>query len=345
MSILSLESVCATLGKQRILNGASLTLEQGEIGCLLGSSGSGKTTLLRCIAGFESIDNGTISINGNVVSSASYTQKVEQRNVGMVFQDFALFPHLTVFENIAFALKGQTHKHIKERVNNLLNLVELSHRAKHYPHELSGGQQQRVALARALAPKPNIILLDEPFSSIDDELHAHLALRVRDILKAESVTALLVTHSQEDAFSMADYVGLLHKQELLQWGTPYDVYHKPNSIPVATMLGEGRLIHGTVSSEHTVSTALGELSTRNTLTASHALGESVRVFIRPEDIIHDDDSPHKLPVKTKEFRGTTFIYTLNLGEDELLCLAPSHHDHSTDASLGIRLEIDHLLVF
>lgn len=345
MSILSLNSVCATLGKQRILNGVSLALEQGEIGCLLGSSGSGKTTLLRCIAGFESIDNGEIKINDNIVSSAHYTQAVEQRHVGMVFQDFALFPHLNVFDNIAFALKGQTSADIKNRVNDLLRLVELDHRATHYPHELSGGQQQRVALARALAPKPNIILLDEPFSSIDDDLHASLALRVRDILKAESVTALLVTHNQEDAFSMADCVGLLHEQTLLQWGTPYEVYHKPNSIPAATMLGEGRLIPGQISSEHSVNTALGELRSPHPLTPSHAIGDAVRVFIRPEDIIHDDNSLHKLPIKTKQFKGNTFIYTLDLNGDELLCLAPSHHDHSADATLGIRLEVEHLLLF
>lgn len=345
MSILSLESVCATLGKQRILNGASFHLERGDIGCLLGSSGSGKTTLLRCIAGFESISQGHITINGHKVSSADYTQPVEQRNVGMVFQDFALFPHLTVFDNIAFALKGQTREQINSRVDNLLRLVELDHRVTHYPHQLSGGQQQRVALARALAPKPDIILLDEPFSSIDDELHTHLALRIRDILKAESVTALLVTHNQEDAFSMSDYVGLLHDQKLLQWGTPYEVYHKPNSIAAATMLGEGRLIRATISGEHTVSTALGELSTANNLTQSHSVGDDVRVFIRPEDIIHDDNSPHTLPIKTKQFKGSTFIYTLDLNEDELLCLAPSHHDHSADAELRIRLEVDHLLLF
>lgn len=346
MTALSLDSVSVALSKHTIINNVSFDLPQGSIGCLLGTSGSGKTTLLRAIAGFEPITHGTVYLGEHKASTPSYTHPIEKRHIGMVFQDLALFPHLNVFDNIAFALKNQTRKTIKTRVQHLLSLVELEHRATHFPHQLSGGQQQRVALARALAPKPNIILLDEPFSSIDDELHTHLAIRIRDILKAESVTGLLVTHNQEDAFSMADYVGLVHNKTLLQWGTPYEVYHMPNSTQAAKMLGEGRLIQGQIVSDTCVHTALGKLhSNKVNLTSSHAIGDAVQVFVRPEDIIHDDDSAYKLPIKSKTFRGSTFIYTLDLSGDDLLCLAPSHHDHSAQKELGIRLELEHLLVF
>ena len=205
----------------------SMTLEKGQIGCLLGPSGCGKTTLLRAIAGFEPVTAGEISLHGTVISSPRLNRPPEQRRVGMVFQDFALFPHLNIERNIGFGLAGLRRGDRQRRISELLSLVDLSASAKSYPHELSGGQQQRVALARALAPNPEILLLDEPFSSLDSELREQLASEVRVLLKRSEVTAILVTHDQHEAFAMADHVTLLHNGRVAQSDTPYNLYHNP----------------------------------------------------------------------------------------------------------------------
>ncbi|MGM0563492.1 MAG: ABC transporter ATP-binding protein [Pseudomonadota bacterium] len=340
---LSIDQLDIHLGGQPILEGVSLDLAQGEIGCLLGPSGCGKTTLLRCIAGFEQPLAGRITLGGQAVADHRHTVPVERRHVGMVFQDFALFPHLSVADNIGFGLKGQKRERREARVDELLQLVGLAGHRHHYPHEISGGQQQRVALARALATKPDILLLDEPFSSMDNALREQLARSVREILKTEGVTALMVTHDQLEAFAIADVVGVMSGGALLQWGTAYELYHQPASRFVANFVGRGTFIHGETSTEGRVQTALGELP----CPPGHCpVGQAFDVLVRPDDIIHDDDSHWRATIIGRSFHGAHFLYRLKLDSgEEVLCYAPSHHNHRIGEAIGIRHEADHIVAF
>lgn len=216
-----------------VVNDLSLSLERGHIGCLLGSSGCGKTTILRAIAGFEPLRQGSIRLGERVLSTPSQAIEPQDRHVGMMFQDYALFPHLDVEGNVGFGLRRWTKSKRQERVNELLELVGLSDARHRYPHELSGGQQQRVALARALAPEPELLLLDEPFSNLDVDTRERLAFEVRDILKKTGHTALLVTHNQAEAFAIADRIGIMHQGAIVQWDTPYALHNEPASPFVA----------------------------------------------------------------------------------------------------------------
>ena len=216
-----------------VVNHLSLGLQKGHIGCLLGASGCGKTTVLRAIAGFEPLRSGTIHLGNTLLSSPGFQVEPQDRNVGMMFQDYALFPHLTIEKNVGFGLRRWDKEKRIARVRDMLELVCLTDVAKRYPHELSGGQQQRVALARALAPEPELLLLDEPFSNLDVDTRERLAFEVRDILKDTGHTALLVTHNQAEAFAIADRIGVMEKGVIVQWDTPYGLHHQPASAFVA----------------------------------------------------------------------------------------------------------------
>lgn len=223
-------------GMQTVVNELSLSLAQGQIGCLLGASGCGKTTILRAIAGFEPLRTGCICLGDTLLSSVDHQVEPEHRHVGMMFQDYALFPHLTVRRNIAFGLRRQEKGQRNRRVQELLELVGLENLAQRYPHELSGGQQQRVALARALAPEPRLLLLDEPFSNLDVDTRERLAFEVRDILKETGHTAILVTHNQAEAFAIADRIGIMQQGRIVQWDTPYGLHSQPASPFVASFI-------------------------------------------------------------------------------------------------------------
>ena len=214
-------------GLKPVVQDLTLGLPVGHIGCLLGESGCGKTTLLRAIAGFEPVRAGRILLDGTVISSPTVQVAPELRRVGMMFQDYALFPHLTVALTVAFGLRKLARAERARRVEEMLELVGLAHAANSYPHEISGGQQQRVALARALAPSPSLLLLDEPFSNLDVDLRERLAHEVRDILKSTGHTAILVTHNQAEAFAIADRIGVMSKGRIAQWDTPYNLHHHP----------------------------------------------------------------------------------------------------------------------
>lgn len=215
-------------GPRTVVQDLSLALPAGHIGCLLGQSGCGKTTILRAIAGFEPVRAGHIALDGTIISSESVLVAPEHRRVGMMFQDYALFPHLTAAENVAFGLRKLMNKAQRAaRVKEMLDLVGLSATADSYPHEISGGQQQRVALARALAPSPDLLLLDEPFSNLDVDTRERLAFEVRDILKSTGHTAILVTHNQAEAFAIADRIGVMNEGKVVQWDTPYNLHHQP----------------------------------------------------------------------------------------------------------------------
>ncbi|MEA3640093.1 MAG: ABC transporter ATP-binding protein [Lamprobacter sp.] len=345
---LEVREVDVAYGDTTVVNQVSFMLETGTIGCLLGPSGCGKTTLLRAIAGFEPVSQGEILIRGQPVAKPGWVLPPERRHIGMVFQDFALFPHLTVARNVGFGLRSGLHamssQQRQERVGELLELVGLSQAAELFPHELSGGMQQRVALARAMAPRPDILLLDEPFSSMDAELREQLAREVRALLKREEVTAILVTHDQLEAFAMADMIGVLNEGTVHQWGTGFGLYHEPANRFVADFIGQGVLLPASVLDSLQVRTELGRISSPQ----PHGLepGIAAEVLIRPDDILYDESSPRRATIVERAFRGAEFLYTLQLDSgSEVLCLVPSHHRHAVGERIGIRLEADHLVVF
>ena len=283
-------------------------------------------------------------MRGQVVSHAGWSLPPEKRRVGMVFQDFALFPHLKVGDNIGFGLRHLSERERRARVQTLLKLVGLPEYEGAYPHQLSGGQQQRVALARAMAPRPELLLLDEPFSSMDAEMREQLAREVRAIIKEEEITALLVTHDQYEAFAMADEIGVLNAGQLMQWDSGYNLYHRPGNRFVADFIGQGVILPGEVLGEGQVQTELGAI--RGQLPQGCTAGCKLEILLRPDDIQHDDQSALQAKVVAKAFRGAEFLYTLELASGtRVLCLAPSHHDHALGEQLGIRVEVDHLVMF
>jgi iron(III) transport system ATP-binding protein len=344
-SALEIDQVCFEYpGHGPVCWNFSLTLAEGDIGCLLGPSGCGKTTILRCVAGLEPVQGGEIRLHGRTVSRPGHTAPAEHRRVGFVFQDYALFPHLTVGDNVAFGLKGLGAAARKTRVAELLAAVGMHKAAGRYPHELSGGQMQRVALARALAPRPQLLLLDEPFSNLDVELRERLSIEVRAILKDLGITALMVTHDQHEAFAMADYVGVMNDGVVEQWDTPYSLYHRPSSRFVADFVGEGVLLPARASSGDGIDTALGPL--RHCPGCELRPGDDVSLLIRPDDVLHDDESAMKAEVVKKAFRGAEFLYTLRLEDGtQVLSLVPSHHNHAIGEKIGIKLDVDHVVAF
>jgi iron(III) transport system ATP-binding protein len=331
-------------GRHRVVRGLGFALEPGAIGCLLGPSGCGKTTVLRCIAGFEPVQGGEIMLADRVVSARGLQVPPEKRGIGMVFQDYALFPHLTVAGNAAFGLSRWESATADLRTAAMLELVGLADAADVYPHELSGGQQQRVSLARALAPAPELLLLDEPFSNLDVDLRERLSLEVRAILNAAGTTAILVTHDQHEAFALADEIGVMVNGTIEQWDTPYNLYHRPRTRFVADFVGQGVFLRGVARGGGRVHTELGDLDGSWPIDA--AVGAPVDVLLRPDDIVHDDASPWRAGVASKAFRGAEFLYTLALSSGtRVMSLVPSHHNHAIGEQIGIRLAIDHVVAF
>ena len=334
-----------------VLADLSFELARGEIGAIVGQSGCGKTTLLRAVAGFVAVTSGEIVIDGVSVSGHGFTAPPEKRGVGLVFQDYALFPHLSVAANVAFGLRSLERGEREARVTEMLDLVGLAKHATKFPHELSGGQQQRVALARALAPRPALLLMDEPFSSLDVELRGRLSTEVRAILKASGTSAILVTHDQQEAFSMADRVGVMRAGRLEQWDRPYELYHRPATRYVADFIGQGVFLPAQVVDSQHVQMELGRLVGEvppqcGPSCAECETGCPVDVLLRPDDVVHDDASELKAEVVAKAFRGADFLYTLRLASGrEVLALVPSHHDHAIGEAIGIRLDADHVITF
>jgi len=343
-AFLDVEKLDAGYDDLQVLNQVSFSLQPGQIGCMLGPSGCGKTTVLRAIAGFEPAWQGQITIDNLEVSSRGFCLPPEQRNIGMVFQDFALFPHLRVDDNVRFGLRHLSRREQQYRVQEMLAMVGMPAYAQAYPHQLSGGQQQRIALARALAPRPGILLMDEPFSSMDAELREQLAREVRNILKQENNTAILVTHDQNEAFAMADQICVMYEGSIQQQGSGYDLYHQPVSRFVADFIGQGVIIPALVEDATTVKTDLGRICGEARIEAEP--DSMVDVLIRPDDVIHDDASSESAIVVEKAFRGADFLYFLRLDSGiEVMCLAPSHHNHKINERIGIRLDVDHLVIF
>ena len=328
----------------------SLSLSAGEMGVLIGPSGCGKTTLLRAIAGLEPVRQGQVRMAGDLISDAQHRVPVEQRQIGMVFQDYALFPHLSVQDNIRFGLHAWPRHAQAQRVQEVLTLVGLQSNAHRFPHELSGGQQQRVALARALAPKPRLMLLDEPFSNLDIDMRERLAKEVRDILKEAQTTALFVTHDQMEAFSVGDVIGVMSQGRLHQWEEAYTLYHRPATRFVAEFIGHGVFAPATVrevDAQVVVETPVGVLRDVAECPLPSAFDHGqCDVLLRADDIVHDDLADVKAEILDKDFRGAEFLYTLRLPSGQkLMALVPSHHDHKIGEWIGIRVEVDHVVTF
>jgi iron(III) transport system ATP-binding protein len=343
MKLLELRELHQRYDDHEVVRGLSFSLERGAIGCLLGPSGCGKTTVLRCIAGFEPVRGGEILLNGRTVSRPGFSLPPEKRRIGMVFQDYALFPHLSVIDNIAFGLHALPKAQRRARAASFLDAVGLSAQAVQFPHQLSGGQQQRVALARALAPEPDLLLLDEPFSNLDVELRERLSLEVRDIIKRANTTAVLVTHDQHEAFAIADEIGIMHEGHIQQWDLAYNLYHRPANRFIADFVGQGVFLPGEVLDTQEVHIELGTLKQA---IAAHNGARKVDVLLRPDDIVHDDASPMQAEVVHKAFRGAEILYTLKLDSGrKVLTLVPSHHNHALGEKIGIRLDVDHVVAF
>jgi iron(III) transport system ATP-binding protein len=341
---LELREVSKTFPGVTAVDRLSLVVGAGRIGCLLGPSGSGKSTVLRTIAGFERPDAGEVLAGGELLSGRGTWVAPERRRIGMVFQDFALFPHLDALANVSFGLHAAERTSRRQRALEMLELVGLAAEAGRFPHELSGGQQQRVALARALAPRPRLVLLDEPFSNLDADVRTELARQVRAALVAEGATALLVTHDQREAFAIADEIGVLRAGRLEQWDAPWSLYHSPATRFVADFVGEGTFIQGTVLGPGRVSTELGVIE--GELSTDQPPGTHVDLLLRPDDVIHDDASELRAEVVERAFRGAQFRYTLRLPSGATaLSFVPSHHDHAIGERIGIRLDAQHLVGF
>jgi iron(III) transport system ATP-binding protein len=356
---LSLESLSVRYAGARAdhaaVDGVSLSLGAGQIGVLIGPSGCGKTTLLRAVAGLERPSAGRIRMDERVLDDAAAGTQVapEARRVGMVFQDYALFPHLSVEHNVAFGVQHLPRAERSARVQQMLELVGLAHAAKRAPHQLSGGQQQRIALARALAPQPQLLLLDEPFSNLDVDLRERLAHEVRGILKDTGTTALFVTHDQFEAFALGDVIGVMQHGRLEQWDEAYALYHRPATRFVAQFIGHGVFTPARIDRAAAadtggcVQTALGALEDLQECPLPEAYpGGECDVLLRADDIVHDDASPVKARIERKAFRGSEFLYTLRLASGQpLMAHVPSHHDHQVGEWIGIRAQVDHVVTF
>lgn len=350
--MLNLHQVAIRYGNTDIVTDISLQLRAGESGCLLGASGSGKTSILRAIAGFVEIANGSITVRGHEVATSRRSVAPEKRKVAMMFQDLALFPHLNVAENIAFGLNKWAAHERKQRVDEMLALVALPDVHKRGLHELSGGQQQRVALARALAPKPDMLLLDEPFSSLDTELRQQLVVQVRQICKKEKVTALLVTHDQQEAFAFGDRIAVLHQGQLQQWDTPWNLYHQPANKNVAGFFGKNSFIPATIANiemdRATLTTSLGEVNIQTQ--PGWQKGQYMELLVRPDDLsMVPNNEPRTVAAKVGAvtFMGAHNHYHLHPHKTSLEVIAQATHEHhyQIDDEVYLRLQPKHNIAF
>ena len=342
--ILEVKSIECQHRGNTVVHDLSCHINKGDLHCLLGPSGCGKTTALRAIAGFQPLHHGEILLHNERVSYPGYTKAPEKRHIGMVFQDYALFPHMNIYQNIGFGLRNKSDKEKQHTVDHMLEVVDLSGYGERYIHELSGGQQQRVALARAIAPEPELVLLDEPFSNLDIEMRERLSRDIRDILKSHGTTGILVTHDQHEAFSFGDMIAVMNEGKVLQRDTAYNLYHSPMSRFVADFIGQGVFINGTMSSHDTVETAIGTIKGDRAYEWSN--GTEVELLLRPDDIIANEKGELEGTILQKAFKGAEILYTLMLKDKiEVLSLFPSHHNHEIGSKINLSLELDHMVAF
>ncbi|MDC3059273.1 ABC transporter ATP-binding protein, partial [Candidatus Pelagibacter sp.] len=323
---------------------------EGDIICLLGPSGIGKTTILRTIAGLEKIENGSIELKGKILSSKQKNIEPENRNISLAFQENSLFPHYTVEKNIL--LGAERNKDKKDRHLNfqeIIDLLDISPILKKFPHEISAGEAQRASLARSLVTCPDLLLLDEPLSNVDQSFKEEIQEKLKKILKNSKITTIIVTHDSYEAFYLGSKCGIILNQELKQFDDPYNVYHLPNSIEVVNFLNRGILIPAEVTSPKSLENKdLGTIT--GNFVKPFPIGSKVKLLVQPEDLHHDDQSNLKFEVMDRKFRGTNFIYTLKTPSNLLIpVFVHSHHihQHEENEKFGIKrpIHIDHIVCF
>ena len=350
-SYLEIKNVDFTIGGKIKVKNASFAIEnEGDTLCILGPSGIGKTTILRTIAGLEKIDKGSIKLNGKLLSSKDKDVEPEDRNVSLAFQDNSLFPHYTVEKNILLGTeRNKIKKKKKLTFKEIIDLLDISKILKKYPHEISAGEAQRASLARSLLTQPDLLLLDEPLSNVDQNFKEEIQVELKQILNNSKITTIIVTHDSYEAFYLGSKCGVILDGQLRQYDDPYNVYHFPNSVEVVNFLNRGILIPAKVTGENSLEN--DDLGTINGNFIKHyPKGADVQLLLQPEDLEHDDQSNLKLEVVDRKFRGTNFIYTLKTNSNLLIpVFVHSHHihQHEVDEKFGIKrpINIEHIVCF
>ena len=348
-NFLEINNVTFKASEKNKVNNVSLNIEnEGDIICLLGPSGIGKTTILRTIAGLEKIDSGSIVLKDQVLSSKETHIEPENRNISMAFQDNSLFPHYNVLENIKFGAERNKKKKGIE-INDLIKFLHIDHVIDKFPHQISSGEAQRASLARSLLSNPDLLLLDEPLSNVDQSFKEEIQVKLKQILTEQKITTIIVTHDSYEAFYLGTKCGIILDGHLKQYDDPYNVYHFPNSIEVVNFLNRGILIPAKVTGENSLeSNDLGTIT--GNFIKHYPKGSEVKLLLQPEDLEHDDQSNLKLEVVDRKFRGTNFIYTLKTTSNRLIpVFVHSHHihQHEVDEKFGIKrpINIDHIVCF
>tara|TARA_B100001173_G_scaffold285664_1_gene272785 strand:- start:276 stop:1337 length:1062 start_codon:yes stop_codon:yes gene_type:complete len=350
-NFLEIKNVDFKIGGKTKVRNVSFSIEnEGDIICLLGPSGIGKTTILRTIAGLERISSGSIKLNGKVLSSEKINIEPENRDISLAFQENSLFPHYTVEENILLGAERNKDKNNKLiSFGEIVELLDIPKILNKYPHQISAGEAQRASLARSLITQPNLLLLDEPLSNVDQSFKEEIQVRLKRILKQLKITTIIVTHDSYEAFYLGSKCGIILNQELKQFDDPYKVYHFPNSVEVVNFLNRGILIPAKVTSPKSLDNEdLGTIT--GNFIKPFPIGTKVKLLIQPEDLQHDDKSNLQLEVVDRKFRGTSFIYTLKTLTNTLIpVLVHSHHihQHDVDEKFGIKrpIHIDHIVCF
>ncbi|MCK5663399.1 MAG: ABC transporter ATP-binding protein [Thiotrichaceae bacterium] len=348
--LLQLTDISLSYGSHKVIQHIDLSLQEGEIACLLGSSGCGKTTLLRSIAGFEIPDKGRISLRGKSINDKRINIPPEQRNIGMVFQDFALFPHLSIKKNIAFGLNKQSKKAVSQRVNELLELIGMGDIEHKYPHQLSGGQQQRVALARTIVIEPRVLLLDEPLSNLDAKLRVHMRQELLELQRKLGLTTIFVTHDQEEANTTSDRIAVLQDGIVQQVGSPMELYDKPDNLFVAQFLGSANVLKGNIKAEGSDAIFEGEQGLKVSLNNCDVEGSKSIIF-RPQNISLCDQSSSDADlngiVKKREFLGNLVRYEIQVDQQQLLVdeIYGLGKDPAEEGmQVGLSMDSDHVII-
>jgi len=336
-------------GTTKVKNVSFSIQNEGDIICLLGPSGIGKTTILRTIAGLEKINNGSITINNKTISSKKIHVEPEDRNISLAFQENSLFPHYNVEKNILIGAEKKGKKKKKINPKEIINFLNLKKILNKYPHEISAGEAQRASLARALLTQPDLLLLDEPLSNVDQSFKEEIQVRLKKLLSKLKITTIIVTHDSYEAFYLGTKCAIILDGQIKQFDDPYNVYHFPNSVEVVNFLNRGILIPAKVTGENSLENDdLGTI--KGNFIKHYPKGSNVQLLLQPEDLEHDDKSNLKLEVVDRKFRGTNFIYTLKTNSDLLIpVFVHSHHEHQheADEKFGIKrpINIDHIVCF